>query len=211
MATAPTGLPTVSRFERRRSRTRQALLQAAVELFQQRGTRATTIEAICERADVSPRTFFNHFETREHLYAGIARQRAAEFAALLDACAADPRPVAERLPELFRTVGRGIAAMPAYRDLVDEMLRARLDGGSETTRRGTVGSAAVRFVADAVARGEIGEAHRPEVLADILVGALTTAIGNWSADDAFDLEGELDRAADALLDLFTRHDRGEHR
>src|SRR5262245_62840217 len=90
-----------NRFAQRRHRNRQALLDAAIDLFQQRGIRGAKIEEICERADVAPRTFFNHFETREHLYRGIAQQRAAQFAVLFDATAADPRPIRERLPELF--------------------------------------------------------------------------------------------------------------
>jgi AcrR family transcriptional regulator len=195
-----------TRFERRRSRTQAALLDASIELFQRKGVRTTTIEEICEQADVSPRTFFNHFETREHLYAAITRRRASEFAALLDAQRADARPLNQRLPGLFTAIGQGLAAMPAYRELLGEMLRVRVDGGDETVRGRILGQTALRFVVDGVERGEITDAHSPEVLADILLGALTTAIGNWSADDAYDLEGELDRTAAALLDLFTPHD-----
>ena len=73
-----------TRFSRLRARTRDALLDAAVELFQTRGIRATTIEAICARADVSQRTFFNHFKTREHLYAAIAQRRLIGIVAYLD-------------------------------------------------------------------------------------------------------------------------------
>jgi AcrR family transcriptional regulator len=195
-----------TRFERRRTRTQTALLDASIELFQRQGVRTTTIEEICERADVSPRTFFNHFETREHLYAALARQRAAEFATVLEAQTDDPRPLHERLPALFTAVGAGLAAMPAYRQLLGEMLRVRVDGGDETVRGRSLGRAALRFVVDGVERGEITDVHPPEILADILLGALTTALGNWSTDEAYDLEGELDRTAAALMDLFTPHD-----
>jgi AcrR family transcriptional regulator len=193
---------TTTRFDRRRSRTQAALIDAAIELFQRQGVRATTIEEICELADISPRTFFNHFETREHLYAAIARQRAVEFATLLETQGADERPLDQRLPELFTAVGRGLAQMPAYRELIGEMLRVRVDGGDETVRGRILGQAALRFVVDGVERGEITSAHRPEVLADILLGAITTAVGNWSADRSYGLEGELDQTAAALLDLF---------
>jgi AcrR family transcriptional regulator len=192
-----------TRFERRRSRTQAALLDASIELFQRKGVRTTTIEEICDQADVSPRTFFNHFETREHLYAAITRQRAAEFAVLLDAQRDDARPLNRRLPGLFAAIGQGLAAMPAYRELLGEMLRVRVDGGDETVRGRILGQAALRFVVDGAERGEVTDAHPPEILADILLGALATAIGNWSADEGYDLEGELDRTAAALVDLFT--------
>jgi AcrR family transcriptional regulator len=201
VGSAPAEVAT-TRFDRRRSRTQAALVDAAIELFQRQGLRATTIDEICEHADISPRTFFNHFETREHLYGAIARQRAADFAALLEAQGADERPLDQRLRELFTAIGQGLASMPAYRELIGEMLRVRVDGGDETVRGRSLGQAALRFVVDGVERGEITTAHRPEVLADILLGAITTAIGNWSADRSYGLEGELDQTAAALLDLF---------
>jgi AcrR family transcriptional regulator len=194
---------TANRFERRRERSRAALIDAAIELFQERGVRETKLEEICERADVAPRTFFNHFETREHLYEAIARQRAVQFAEQLDALCADRRPLARRLNELFAAVGAHLSARPPYRELVAEMLRLRHQGGSEFTRSGILGKAVLRFVRDGVARGEIGRRHRPEVLCDLLLGALTVAIGNWSADSGFDLEQDLAHAAKALLDLFS--------
>jgi AcrR family transcriptional regulator len=192
-----------NRFERRRSRNRQALLDAAIDLFQQSGVRGVKIEEICERADVAPRTFFNHFETREHLYQGIAQQRAAQFAALFDAVAGDPRPIRKRLPELLAQLADYLEERPLYRELVGEMLRVRADVGNEAVRAGVLGRAAKRFVAGGIERGEITARARAEVLADLLLGALTTALANWSASTDYDLRRELRSAADALLLLFT--------
>ena len=211
VSSAPVEVVAPTRFERRRSRTQAALVEAAIELFQRKGIRATTIEEICDEADVSPRTFFNHFETRDYLYAAIAERRAAEFAALLDAQRDDRRSIDQRLPELLNAVGRGLAQMPAYRELVGEMLRVRVDGGDETVRGRPLAQATLRFVSDGVERGEISTAHSPEILADILLGAITAAVGNWSADTTYDLEGELDRTAAALLDLFASDHRGSSR
>jgi len=192
-----------NRFARRRHRNRQALLDAAIDLFQQSGVRGVKIEDICERADVAPRTFFNHFETREHLYHGIAQQRAAQFAALFDATAADARPMRKRLPELLGQIADYLEERPLYRELVGEMLHVRAEGASEVVRTGLLGLAAQRFVASGIARGEITARVRPEVLADLLLGALTTALSNWSAQPAYDLRRELREAADALLLLFS--------
>ncbi len=192
-----------SRFEQRRHRNRQALIDAAIDLFQQRGVRGAKIEDICERADVAPRTFFNHFETREHLYQEIAQQRATQMASLFDEAARDVRPMRERLRELFGRVADYLAERPLYRELVGEMLHIRVEGGSEVVRDRSLGSAAQRFVANGAERGEISRRIRPEVLADLLLGAITTALSNWSAQPSYDLRRELREAADALLVLFT--------
>jgi AcrR family transcriptional regulator len=196
----------INRFDRRRQRSRAALLDAAIELFQKQGVRATTLEEICARADIAPRTFFNHFETREHLYEAIARQRAVEFAEQLDALRDDPRPLDRRLPELFAAIGSYLAARPLYRELVGEMLHLRRDGAGGIVRSGSLGQAALRFVRDGARRGQISRRHRPEVLADVLLGALTIAISNWSAGEDYDLEQGLADAARALLELLAPPD-----
>ena len=207
----PAALPAENRFGLRRRRNREALLDAAIELFQQRGIRGAKLEEICAAADVSPRTFFNHFETREHLYTAIAEQRARQAADAFDAVAADPRPIRERLPELFGQLADYVAARPLYRELVAEMLRIRTEGGSEVVRDGSLGSAARRFVASGVARGEITDRVRPEVLADLMLGAINVALANWSASSSYPLERELRDSAEALLILFTQGVRAHAR
>ncbi|MFI5041671.1 MAG: TetR family transcriptional regulator [Acidimicrobiales bacterium] len=60
------GLPAPDgRRERKKSRTRDGLVAAATELFASNGYAATSIEEITDRADVSPRTFFRYFATKE--------------------------------------------------------------------------------------------------------------------------------------------------
>src|SRR5262245_42830841 len=56
---------TPSRREKHKSRTRQALREAALELFAAQGFDTTTTEEIAERAGVSVRTFFRYFPTKE--------------------------------------------------------------------------------------------------------------------------------------------------
>ncbi|GAA3131560.1 TetR family transcriptional regulator [Planomonospora alba] len=51
--------------ERKKRRTRQALVEAAVGLFEQRGYDQVTVAEIARAAEVSTRTFFLHFQTKE--------------------------------------------------------------------------------------------------------------------------------------------------
>ncbi len=53
------------RRELNRLRTHRALEAAALELFAERGYAATTVEDIADRADVSLRTFFRYFPTKD--------------------------------------------------------------------------------------------------------------------------------------------------
>ena len=60
-------LPSEGRVERRKARTRAALLSAARQLFASFGMEQTTIAQIAEQADVATGSFYNYFATKEQL------------------------------------------------------------------------------------------------------------------------------------------------
>jgi AcrR family transcriptional regulator len=77
----PTGLR-----ERKKQRTRDAIARAALELFAERGYQETTLAEIAEAADVSTRTIFAYFPSKEDILF-------CDYAAMGDALA---RALAER-------------------------------------------------------------------------------------------------------------------
>lgn len=52
---------------RRRLSTQREISEAALDLFEAQGFTGTTVDAIAQRAGVSPRTFFRYFESKEHV------------------------------------------------------------------------------------------------------------------------------------------------
>lgn len=56
--------------ERKRLATRRAILLAAITVVRERGLEAATVDEIARIADVSPRTFFNYFSSKEEAIVG---------------------------------------------------------------------------------------------------------------------------------------------
>lgn len=70
--------------DRRRARTRAALLQAGESLFATQSVEAVSIDDIVAAADVAKGSFYNHFADKDALAREIARQVRAEAEAQVD-------------------------------------------------------------------------------------------------------------------------------
>src|ERR1700712_118149 len=83
--------------ERKKRATREAIAAAARRLFAERGFDAVTVAEVAEAADVSEKTVFNHFATKEDLaFAG----REERLARLLTGLA--KRPAGASVLDVFR-------------------------------------------------------------------------------------------------------------
>jgi AcrR family transcriptional regulator len=61
--------------ERKKLRTRESIERAAIDLALEHGFDHLTVEMIAEHAEVTSRTFFNHFADKESAILGIPRDR----------------------------------------------------------------------------------------------------------------------------------------
>jgi AcrR family transcriptional regulator len=85
--------------ERKKARTREAIIDAALDLFERDGYDDTTIEDIAAAADVSPRTFFRYFDSKLELVMARSESKHDDLGPALAA-----RPADEGLLEAIRQV-----------------------------------------------------------------------------------------------------------
>ena len=83
--------------ERRMARTRRQLAEVAAQLFLERGYEAVTVEEIVATVEVSPRTFFRYFTSKEDVLDEILMNEAEAVTAALR-----ERPEAEPILESLR-------------------------------------------------------------------------------------------------------------
>ena len=101
--------------ERKKRETHQRIQRAALQLFADRGFEATTIAAIADAADVSPRTVTVHFATKEDLLFG-------------------DEDVYDLLAERLELRSPGETALDALRAWIAEMLDAGTPGAIDPDR-----------------------------------------------------------------------------
>ena len=105
-ATSAADMPKVSRLDRRKARTRQALIDAAVRLIAEgRGDRASIAE-ITEEADIGFGSFYNHFDSKEQLFATASEEVLERWGQLIDRATAGLTDPAELFAVGTRITGR---------------------------------------------------------------------------------------------------------
>jgi AcrR family transcriptional regulator len=96
----------INRIDRRKARTREALIDAAVTLIAAgRGERAS-IQEITETADVGFGSFYNHFESKEELFRTASERLLERWGRTIDAACEGMTDPAEIFAVSFRISGR---------------------------------------------------------------------------------------------------------
>jgi AcrR family transcriptional regulator len=183
---------------RKKAVTRQAIYDAAMALFLDRGYDAVTVEDVCRTADVAKGTFFLHFPTKDALLAEYGRQATGELferlgrhrGSAVAALRVTLRALAERAerhPEIVRLTVRETMARPAAIAESTDQVR-------------DLGALLVGIVRRGRAAGEFRRAVVPEVAGAVLVGSYFAIVNAWATGGAaFDLGDAVDQSLKIVL------------
>lgn len=175
--------------ERKRAETRDRLETAAVTLVQRDGLDHATLDAICETADVSTRTFFNYFDSKEDAILGF-REMALTEEAIVDALAEHPNADAVELVTrlLFRVMDPSLVSSKLFKTRMAIIhdhphLLARLATRfTRMTEQLTI--AVVPILAETPGFGDendVDAALSAEVVLSLCSGAVRAAVKEWAA------------------------------
>ncbi|KOX53113.1 MULTISPECIES: TetR family transcriptional regulator [Streptomyces] len=187
----PETAPTASRpglRELKKQRTRDLLLRSALELFTERGYEETTVDDVAEAADVSQRTFFRYFASKEDAAFFAARLAEARFVDAVHARPPEEAPLdalRQALAASWDTIGEAVEQvvplelhMRFYRviESTPALLAAHLRRATELEER------IARVVADREGL-DIDRDPRPRVVVAVFGAVMRVTERIWSGRD----------------------------
>jgi AcrR family transcriptional regulator len=188
------GTSSGGRRNRRAAETRLRLFRCALQLVAERGLPRVTVEDITEAADVGKGTFFNYFESKNHLLATIVDLGLDRVREALGLAVAGKSSIESVLRHLFEQIAEDHHGSP-------EVTRAFISSfvGSETVRRQLDHKTSdqrrliARIVEIGQGYGEIDRRLKKDEVALLLQQAFMGALLLWSLRDLPSLRGSMSR------------------
>ncbi|WP_063050991.1 TetR/AcrR family transcriptional regulator [Nocardia arthritidis] len=192
-----------TRTDRRRERTRNALLGAARK-FLSEGRSAVSIQEITDAADVGFGSFYNHFDSKDQLFDEAVRSALQIYSEMRDGIVARYDDPAEIFAVSFRMTGRLQRRIP-------EMVRVVLNSGMGVLLRDE--GLAPRARRDIRAAQEAGrfEPMDPDLAVMAAGGALLGLLQLLDADPAADADALSDEMTYRMLRMFGMNKRSAQR
>ncbi|MEV8313365.1 TetR/AcrR family transcriptional regulator [Streptomyces sp. NPDC059900] len=188
-----------SRGQRRKLRTRMALIEAAQEIYAGRGDLEVSIQQITEAADVGFGSFYNHFTSKAELLDAAIAEALESHAAWLDTVLSEVEDPAEVFATSMRLTGRLVRTRPRIARV--------LMGGREALLSAPYGHAphARRDIEAAIAAGRFVTEDIAVALA-CTAGCLIAAMHLCSTDPDAPVEHVADQAVLNVLRMFGMQD-----
>ena len=193
--------------ERRKQRTRAALIDAAIGLFSTKGYDDTTLEEVADHAGLHVQTLYRHFPSKPELAIAVDRRQIEEFRQAIE----DPARTSDtfafwRGQIVFNTtqLEREAGGLSNFRELLRQQHRSpsialRLHTLNDEYEDLLTASLAKDFRMDPV------RDRLPRLVACMLVAGNRHVVNRWAEEGAFELAAELVAVADYVASLFRHH------
>src|ERR1035441_2603885 len=181
--------PRDGRRQRRASETRLRLFRCALQLFAERGFASVTVEEITEAADVGKGTFFNYFESKDHVLGVMAEIQLGKVRESVARAERGSQTIQSVLHQLFLRAAEEQGRSPDLARaliscfLVSEGVRELIERNMQEGRK-----LIAKVVAAGQKRGEIDPRLKKEKVAIQVQQAFMGTVLFWSLHQASELE-----------------------
>jgi AcrR family transcriptional regulator len=190
------------RRERKKRARRSRIYETARQLFLEHGVAATTVEQIAEAADVAQTTFFNHFQSKSAVLGEMVGEVSDHLHAMLERELTTAGTAEEHIRRFATDSIKALSQTEGLaRDVLLEMLRTAAGPGKVLPYLARVHEPFVGMLRRGQGDGNVRRDLAPEILAEIVVGILNTAVVGWLNDPAYPLTERLVEFTDVIGEL----------
>lgn len=195
----------LSRRERRKLEVRGRINEAALNLFAGQGFELTTVEEICEAAEVARKTFYNYYNSKQDLIRELSDSMLYdETSNVIELAIERYASSRERIRFIFSVM---VNNLERYQDLERLLIhQALMDLSSENSRAGQqlgkLNAGFIHLAREGRALGDVSERYSIEFIGEMIVGTMNAVIMNWIHDPAYPLFERIEEMTGYLCNSF---------
>ncbi|MAY35151.1 MAG: hypothetical protein CMN84_03520 [Spongiibacteraceae bacterium] len=207
-AIKPADEASLSRREQRKMEVRGRINEAALALFSAKGVELTTVEEICESAEVARKTFYNYYSSKQDLIRELSDSMLYdETSNVIELALEKYGSTRERVEYIY---GVMIDNLQRYEELERCLVhQALLDLSSENSqigqRLGDLNAAFSELVRDGLRLGDVSESYSVEFIGEMIVGLINATIINWVHDPSYPVFDRIEEVKRLTLASFLKH------
>lgn len=191
----------LSRRERRKLEVRGRINEAALSLFAGQGFELTTVEEICESAEVARKTFYNYYNSKQDLIRELSDSMLFdETSNVIELAIEKYGTTRERIRFIVAAI---VNNLERYQDLERFLIhQALMDLSSENSRAGQqlgqLNADFVHLIREGRLVGDVSERFSVEFIGEMIVGAINAVIMNWIHDPDYPVFDRIQEMTDYL-------------
>ena len=186
--------------ERKKDKTRAALVETALRLFAAQGFGETTINQIAAEVDVSPRTLLRYFPTKEDIVVSQVESSMAVFRARFEE-GLTVHPVPAALMMSARALIAHYEAQAAFYLAIERTIAASPEIGARKLAMTGQLADELATVAGTAEKGAAVPGWQIRLYTDVVFCLVRAVIGRWVAEQGKPSLASLFDEASALIDL----------
>ncbi|ORM36685.1 TetR family transcriptional regulator [Williamsia sp. 1135] len=190
--------------ERKKLQTRDRLIAAALELCDQQGFDATTVEQISDAADISPRTFNRYFATKEDVVLAPIEDMIASMANSLEAQPRTDNHIEALVNAQVQILGGRCPTGSVDLTRFETMNRIIQNAPSVNARSIELGDRKMRSITDLVAKrmGEPADDPAVRVTVSVFMALMHISMDTWRCGQAGSAPADTAVAAATLTSTY---------
>lgn len=190
--------------ERKKRAQRQAIYDIALAEFRSRGFDTVTVQEIAGQANISLKTFFNYFPSKQAILDECVEQLLSGFVAVVEAHKSETkRSFKTRLARLVQEMAAALESDPAFWRMIFQDSKLFNASGTIKSDEMEIYALVTAFFREGQEAGEVKRSLDPQQLAEIFFSIYYFTALNWLADwwpEKQSLKKRLNQALAVFLD-----------